>query len=163
MSTGSVLFSLGSMVGGAFLAAKGIVNYCKGHTTLGKYQALFGASALAWGAYSWSMMHEEQSTPQISPSLNCSQTCCESSTLEQIQDACAKVLTKGYDQIPGLDLSEHVESVGANLNGRTYRCDPKLSPKGIAFLAERGLENTKLFFQAALSNCCCIWGVIRNY
>ncbi|NGX27752.1 MAG: hypothetical protein K940chlam6_01690, partial [Chlamydiae bacterium] len=71
----------------------------------------------------------------------------------------------GYDNIPKMDLTKHIASIGPNFSeGQTYpRCDVKLSTEGYELFYQHGLEKCKHMFKAFLSNDCPIRGVIRNY
>lgn len=117
MSLGSFSVSLGCVVGGAFLTARGIKKtyniQTRNERIKGIGQICLGALAMIGGAYSLI------GTKKTQPSYRSERTLTE----DQVKEACEKVFTKGYEEAWTVNNRGKNRKVTIKKNGKKFESD----------------------------------------
>jgi len=166
MGIGQVAAATVATVGGGYMVFTGAKNWYNGKD-IGKIQVALGVVALAGGLYSLNsqMQMNLQQVAQICDEYDPSTKIACDALRKEVKESCAAVLKKGYENIPGLDLEKHVQTVGPNFSSGVEhpRCDTELTREGRFFLYQSGLKaSRKYIYEAVTEAGLKIHGVIRH-
>lgn len=149
---------------GAYMVCLGAKNWYNGKD-IGKIQVALGVIALAGGVYSFMNSGKAPEMDYCWGHKPDSNIDCKA-LLKEVEKSCARVLQKGYENIPGLDLEKHVETVGPNFSSGIGhpRCDTELTGEGKFFFYQSGLKDVRKYMYEAITEAGLkIHGVIRHY